>query len=43
VRVAVIDVGSNSVRLLAAEIDPNGGARAIERDRVYVRLGDDGS
>jgi len=41
VRVAVIDVGSNSVRLLAAEIDPNGGARAIERDRVYVRLGDD--
>src|SRR5262245_51707548 len=39
--VAVIDVGSNSVRLLAAEIEPNGDARAIERDRVYLRLGDD--
>src|SRR5262245_21221192 len=39
--VAVIDVGSNSVRLLAAEIAPDGVARAIERDRVYLRLGDD--
>lgn len=39
--VAVIDVGSNSVRLLAAEIEPSGVARAIERDRVYLRLGDD--
>ena len=39
--VAVIDVGSNSVRLLAAEIEPGGDARAIERDRVYLRLGDD--
>jgi exopolyphosphatase/guanosine-5'-triphosphate,3'-diphosphate pyrophosphatase len=39
--VAVIDVGSNSVRLLAAEVEPSGDARAIERDRVYLRLGDD--
>jgi exopolyphosphatase / guanosine-5'-triphosphate,3'-diphosphate pyrophosphatase len=39
--VAVIDVGSNSVRLLTAEIERNGDARAIERDRVYLRLGDD--
>lgn len=40
-RVAVIDVGSNSIRLLVAAIDPGGEAKAVERDRVYLRLGDD--
>jgi hypothetical protein len=41
VRVAVIDVGSNSIRLLVAAIEPGGDANAVERDRVYLRLGDD--
>jgi exopolyphosphatase / guanosine-5'-triphosphate,3'-diphosphate pyrophosphatase len=41
VRVAVIDVGSNSVRLLVAAVEPSGEAHEIERDRVYLRLGDD--
>jgi exopolyphosphatase/guanosine-5'-triphosphate,3'-diphosphate pyrophosphatase len=41
VRVAIIDVGSNSVRLLVAATDPPGTAEALERDRVYLRLGDD--
>ena len=40
-RVAVIDVGSNSIRLLVAAIEPGGEATVVERDRVYLRLGDD--
>ncbi len=40
VKVAIIDVGSNSVRLLVAEVD-NGIVDQIHRERVYVRLGDD--
>lgn len=39
-RVAIIDVGSNSVRLLVAEVD-NGSVDQIHRERVYLRLGDD--
>ena len=39
-KVAIIDVGSNSVRLLVAEVD-NGVVDQIHRERVYVRLGDD--
>jgi exopolyphosphatase / guanosine-5'-triphosphate,3'-diphosphate pyrophosphatase len=41
VRVAVIDVGSNSVRLLIASVKRNGQVRELDRDRVYLRLGDD--
>lgn len=41
VRVAIIDVGSNSVRLLVAAVEQSGGMREVERDRVYLRLGDD--
>ena len=41
VRVAVIDVGSNSVRLLVAFVGQDGEVRELERDRVYLRLGDD--
>jgi exopolyphosphatase / guanosine-5'-triphosphate,3'-diphosphate pyrophosphatase len=41
VRVAVIDVGSNSVRLLVAAVKRRGQIREIARDRVYLRLGDD--
>ena len=40
-RVAIIDVGSNSVRLLVAAVDQGGAMREVERDRVYLRLGDD--
>ncbi|HUG65019.1 MAG TPA: hypothetical protein VMK83_07360 [Gaiellaceae bacterium] len=40
-RVAVIDVGSNSVRLLVAAVKRDGQVREIARDRVYLRLGDD--
>jgi exopolyphosphatase/guanosine-5'-triphosphate,3'-diphosphate pyrophosphatase len=38
--VAIIDVGSNSVRLLVADADEHG-MRQRRRDRVYLRLGDD--
>jgi exopolyphosphatase/guanosine-5'-triphosphate,3'-diphosphate pyrophosphatase len=41
VRVAIIDVGSNSVRLLIASAKRSGHVRELDRDRVYLRLGDD--
>jgi exopolyphosphatase/guanosine-5'-triphosphate,3'-diphosphate pyrophosphatase len=41
VRVGVIDVGSNSVRLLVAAVESGGEVRELTRDRVYLRLGDD--
>jgi exopolyphosphatase/guanosine-5'-triphosphate,3'-diphosphate pyrophosphatase len=41
VRVAVIDVGSNSVRLLVASAKRSGQVRELHRERVYLRLGDD--
>ena len=40
-RVAIIDVGSNSVRLLIASAKRSGHVRELDRDRVYLRLGDD--
>jgi exopolyphosphatase / guanosine-5'-triphosphate,3'-diphosphate pyrophosphatase len=40
VKVAIIDVGSNSLRLLVASVDDRG-VRQLHRDRVYERLGDD--
>jgi exopolyphosphatase/guanosine-5'-triphosphate,3'-diphosphate pyrophosphatase len=39
-KVAIIDVGSNSVRLLVAAVE-DGRVEQLHRDRVYVRLGDD--
>lgn len=41
VRVAVIDVGSNSVRLLVSSVKRGREVRVLARDRVYLRLGDD--
>jgi exopolyphosphatase/guanosine-5'-triphosphate,3'-diphosphate pyrophosphatase len=38
--VAVVDVGSNSLRLLVANVRGNE-VRQLRRDRVYARLGDD--
>ena len=39
-KVAIIDVGSNSVRLLVAAVDA-GNVSQLHRERVYLRLGDD--
>ena len=39
-KVAIIDVGSNSVRLLVAAVD-DGRVEQLQRERVYLRLGDD--
>ena len=41
VRVGVIDVGSNSIRLLVAAVEQSGDIRELHRERVYLRLGDD--
>lgn len=41
VKVAVIDVGSNSVRLLVAVVGKNDVIEQLTRDRSYLRLGDD--
>lgn len=38
-RVAAIDQGTNSIRLLVAEPDPSGGFRELARDMVITRLG----
>lgn len=38
-RVAAIDQGTNSIRLLVAEPDPAGGFRELARDMVITRLG----
>ncbi len=40
VKVAVIDVGSNSVRLLVARVE-RGDVKELGREREYLRLGDD--
>ena len=40
VKVAIVDVGSNSVRLMVASVGKRG-MKQLHRDRVYVRLGDD--
>ncbi len=39
-KVAIIDVGSNSVRLLVAAVEA-GNVSQLHRERVYLRLGDD--
>jgi exopolyphosphatase/guanosine-5'-triphosphate,3'-diphosphate pyrophosphatase len=39
-RYAAIDIGSNSIRLLAAEIEPGGTMRILESERTVTRLGE---
>lgn len=41
VKVAVIDVGSNSARLLLASVRGDGEIKQLRRERAYLRLGDD--
>lgn len=41
VKVAVIDVGSNSARLLVASVKGSGEIKELRRERAYLRLGDD--
>ena len=38
-RVAVVDIGTNSTRLLVAEVDGDGGVTELERRSVVTRLG----
>jgi exopolyphosphatase/guanosine-5'-triphosphate,3'-diphosphate pyrophosphatase len=42
VKVATIDIGSNSIHLLIVEVDDQGQFRPIDREREMVRLGEHG-
>jgi exopolyphosphatase/guanosine-5'-triphosphate,3'-diphosphate pyrophosphatase len=42
VRVAAIDVGTNSIHLLVADINPDGSVQFVEKTRVQVELGTGG-
>jgi exopolyphosphatase/guanosine-5'-triphosphate,3'-diphosphate pyrophosphatase len=39
--VGIIDIGSNTARLLVAAVDEGGGVVQLKRERHYLRLGDD--
>jgi exopolyphosphatase / guanosine-5'-triphosphate,3'-diphosphate pyrophosphatase len=41
-RLAAIDIGSNSIHMLVAETEPNGGYRVLGREREMIRLGKTG-
>ncbi|MFL6194833.1 MAG: HD domain-containing protein [Thermoanaerobaculia bacterium] len=41
-RLAAIDIGSNSIHMVVAEPEPNGGYRLLGREREMVRLGKTG-
>jgi exopolyphosphatase / guanosine-5'-triphosphate,3'-diphosphate pyrophosphatase len=38
-RLAAVDVGSNSIRLVVAEVQPDGSYRVLDEDREMTRLG----
>src|SRR5215211_4575148 len=39
-RVAVVDIGTNSTRLLIADVQPSGGVTERHRESIVTRLGD---
>ena len=39
-RVAVVDIGTNSTRLLIADVAPDGALRELHRESIVTRLGD---
>lgn len=39
-RYAAVDIGSNSLRLLVADVDPNAGIRILAEDRQVTRIGE---
>ena len=41
-RIAAIDVGTNSIHMIVAEVHPEGSFRIVDRDREMVRLGTGG-
>jgi exopolyphosphatase / guanosine-5'-triphosphate,3'-diphosphate pyrophosphatase len=41
-KLATIDIGSNSIHLLIVEVNPDGHFRTIDREREMVRLGSNG-
>src|SRR2546428_9918710 len=38
-RLAAIDIGTNSIRLVVAEVQPDGSYRVLDEDREMTRLG----
>ncbi|HEX4628148.1 MAG TPA: hypothetical protein VH137_05090, partial [Gemmatimonadales bacterium] len=38
-RIAAIDIGTNSIRLVVAEVQPDGTYRILDEDREMTRLG----
>jgi exopolyphosphatase / guanosine-5'-triphosphate,3'-diphosphate pyrophosphatase len=40
-RLAAIDIGTNSIRCVVAEVDPNGSYRVLDEEREMTRLGHD--
>jgi exopolyphosphatase/guanosine-5'-triphosphate,3'-diphosphate pyrophosphatase len=40
VRVAVVDIGTNSTRLLIADVGPDGGVKEVRRETTVTRLGE---
>lgn len=41
IRLAAIDIGTNSIRCVVAEVDPNGSYRVLDEEREMTRLGHD--
>jgi exopolyphosphatase / guanosine-5'-triphosphate,3'-diphosphate pyrophosphatase len=39
-RVAVVDIGTNSTRLLIADVEPGGGVAELRRESIVTRLGE---
>src|SRR5437588_10713786 len=38
-RLAAVDIGTNSMRLVIAEVQPDGSCRVLDQDREMTRLG----